>query len=605
MDDPGVSGYLPLRYLLTDTLVVRTSFDPLRIDSEHTIGGRAQRGMLAAALRRAGRDRDLHDWVIRGEQVRFATAHPRLEPGGDPASGEGPARAAVAYPAPAHLYTPGKDGDTIVDVFGDTDPATPYRAVRDPLTPDRSLRAVVNTTAERYLGRSRTGGTAHGVPFLTTSIDAGQVFEARWQLRAFDPTALERLAERIVAFLAEADGTLTLGSGGTRAHGGVHVAPVDPDRLVAPDRIARTQPPSWAAGSPIDLVLLSPALLTGADGEARPQALVPAVLDLFAERMPGTGVRVLADHVEAVLVGAYHRGYRGPMAQRWAARPGAVVRLRLNRDLVTDQVRDLEARPLGERVVDGHGQFALLSPPTESEPLAPAVVPLDGRGGRAAAAHTVRASDLRDGQLGALYDELLWNAALRPVRDHARALVLDSADLLTPLTSGLVGRLREVAAHPHRTPEAALAALEALIVGGPTTHTGTDPTGVRRAPHDRLARALARARLRHPGHRAPMTVRSWLTGPGGPGTVAWWVRNRPAPEHGTAYARAIAAVDLSLPDGLPPDGHPSGLSAPARAWERRAAPRLALALVSSWLAEVTRVLRVEQDGGRPDGGGPR
>ncbi|WP_285734179.1 hypothetical protein [Nocardiopsis sp. ATB16-24] len=605
MDDPGVSGYLPLRYLLTDTLVVRTSYDPLRIDSEHTLGGRAQRGMLAAALHRAGRDRELHDWVVRGEQVRFATAHPRLEQDGDPVPEEGPARAAVAYPAPAHLHTPGKDGDTIVDVFGDTDPTTPYQAVRDPLTPDRSLRAAVSTTTEQYLGRSRTDDTAHGVPFLATSVDAGQVFEARWQLRAPDPAALERLAERIVAFLAEAHGTLTLGSGGTRAHGGVHVTPVDPDRLVTPDRIARVRPPSWAAGSPLDLVLLSSALLTGADGEARPQALVPAVLDLFAARMPGTGVRVLADHVEAVLVGAYHRGYRGPMAQRWAARPGSVVRLRLDRDLDTGRVRDLEARPLGERVVDGHGQFALLSPPAGPEPLAPAVVPLHGRSGQAVTARTVSEPDLRHGRLRALYDELLWNAALRPVRDHARALALDSVDLLTPLTPGLVGRLREVAAPAHRTPEAALSALEGLLVGGAATCPGADPTGVRRAPHDRLVRALARARLRHPGHRGPVTVLSWLTGPGGPGTVAWWSRNRPDPEHDPAYAKAIAAVDLSLPDGLPPEDHPGGLSAPARAWERRAAPRLALVLVSSWLAEVTRVLRAEQDGGRPAGGGPR
>ncbi|NYH50739.1 hypothetical protein HNR06_000328 [Nocardiopsis arvandica] len=611
VDVLAVNGYLPLRLVLTDTLAVRTSFDPLRVDSEHTIGGRAQRGMLAAALRRAGRERELHDWVARGAQVRFAPAHPRLEPGADPGLPGAAPRAAVAYPAPAYLYTPGKDGDTAVDAFGDTDPATPYRAVRDPLTPDRSLRAAVRTTAEQYLGRPRTGEAARSAPFFTTSVDPGQVFEARWQLRAPDPDALERLAEGIAALLAEADGTLTLGSGGTRAHGGVHVAPVDPDRLLAPDRVDPVHARSWEAGTPVDLLLLSPALLVGADGQARPQALVPAVLDLLARRLPGVRAHVLASHVEAGLVGAYHRGYQGPMAQRWAARPGAVVRLRLDRDLTTDQARDLEAHPLGERVVDGHGQFTLLSPPPPGpEPLAPVAVPLAGRvpgtvplaDGRAVPVGEPPLPE-RDGPLRSLYDELLWNAAVEPVRDHARALARASAHRLDPLTPHLLGRLREATVHPHPTPENALAALERTVTAPSTGRTATGSADAHKAPYDRAVRALARARLVRPGGREPVTVQSWLEGLSARTSAAWWSDNRPDPVYSPAYARAIAAVDLSLPDGLPPDDHPSALSARAREWEGRAAPRLALTLVSSWLAEAARALRAEQDGGRPGGGG--
>ncbi len=604
MSESAVSGYLPLRYVLTDTLAVRTSFDPLRVDSEHSVSGRAQRGMLAAALRRAGRDRELHDWVARGEQVRFAPAHPLLEAG-------------AAHPAPAHLYTPGKDGDTTVDAFGPTDPATPYRAVRDPLTPDRSLRAAVRTTAEQYLGRPRTGDAPRGVPFLTTSIDPGQVFEARWQLRAPDHTALRELAERVAAFLAEADGTLTLGSGGTRAHGGVRVAPADPDRLLSPDRVEPAGPRSWAAGSPFDLLLLSPALLVGDDGQYRPAHLVPAVLDLLARRLPGARARVLASHAEAGLVGAYHRGYHGPMAQRWAARPGALVRLVLDCDLDTERVRDLEAHPLGERVVDGHGQFTLLSPPPPGpEPLAPLAAPLAGRApgtvaplaGRAPG--TVALPDGRaipasapfpqeDGQLRALYDALLWNAAAQPVRDHARSLARGSAHRLTPLTPSLLARLREVVTHPHSTPEDALAALERTVCGRAPGHTGT--AGTHKVLHDRAVRALDRARLARPGRDRPVTVRSWLGDLSG-GAEAWWRSNRPDPVHSPAYTRAVAAVDLSLPDGLPPGDQ--GLSVRARDWERRAAARLALVLVSSWLAEAARLPRAEQDGGRPGGGGP-
>ncbi|MFD3687922.1 hypothetical protein ACFWTE_24260 [Nocardiopsis sp. NPDC058631] len=619
MNPLPVSGYLPLRYVLTDSLAVRTSLDPLRIDSEHSISGRAQRGMLAAALQRAGRERDLHDWVARGDRLRFAPAYPRLEPGADPGLPGAcvPPRALVAYPAPAHLFTPGKDGDTTVDVFGDTDPATPYRAVRDHITLDRSLRAAVSTTAEQYLGRSRTGERAQGVPFFTTSLDPGQVFEARWQLLATDTASLRDLAERVVEVLAGADGTLTLGSGGTRAHGGVRVAPADPGRLLSPDRVAHLHARHWPPGAPVDLLLLSPALLVGAHGQASPGALVPAVLDLLARRLPGAGAQVLAGHVEAGLLGAYHRGYRGPMAQRWAARPGAVVRLRFDGGLSAGQARDLEAHPLGERVVDGHGQFTLLpAPPREPRPLAPTAVPL-AAGPRDAEppspdlrapapsdpAGTAPAVPEGEGPLAALYDQLLWNAASQPVRDHARALARDSARGLAPLTPSLLGRLREVVVHPHHTPDDALSALGRTVAGRAHGPADADRAGAHKVLHDRAARALARARLARPGRPGPVSVRSWLGSlAGGGAAVAWWRDNRPEPPHSTGYAHAIAAVDLSLPDGLPPHGHPSGLSDRARTWERRAAARLTLVLVSSWLAETARLLRSAQDGRHAPGG---
>jgi hypothetical protein len=666
------TGYLPLRYVLTDTLAVRTSLDPLRIDSEHSIGGRAQRGMLAAALRRAGRERELFDWVARGDRIRFAPAYPRLEPGADPGlpADSAPARALVAYPAPAHLYTPGKNGDTTVDVFAGTDPATPYRAVRGHVTLDRSLRAAVRTTAEQYLGRSRTGDRSQGVPFFATTVDPGQVFEARWQLLAADSGSLRDLAERVAEVLDEADGTLTLGSGGTRAHGGVGVAPADPHRLLSPDRVAHPHTRHWPPGAPLDLLLLSPALLVGEEGQSSPRALVPAVLDLLARRLPGSGARVLAHHVEAGLLGAYHRGYRGPMAQRWAAVPGAVVRLRLDGGLTADQARDLEAHPLGERVVDGHGQFTLLPvPPGGPRPLAPTAVPLAAApsAGRppacvppppapagavpaGPAAHAVPVTPVvseapatppvpvvpaapaapassvppavpeapavpavpavpaapavpgGEGGLEELYDELLWNAASRPVRDHARSLARDSARGLAPLTPSLLGRLREVVGHPHRTPEDALTALGRTVSG--RARGRADRAGTHKALHDRAVRALAGARLSRPGRPGPVSVQSWLGAlADGGAAAAWWRDNRPEPPDSPAYSRALAAVDLSLTDGLPPRDHPSGLSSRARVWERRAAPRLALLLASSWLSEAGRVLRAAQEGRHEPGGG--
>ncbi|WP_017589754.1 hypothetical protein [Nocardiopsis ganjiahuensis] len=615
MTPEPVSAYLPLRYVLSDSLAVRTSFDPLRVDSETTLSGRAQRGMLAAALRRAGLEDELTEWVARGEQVRFAPAHPRLEQHARDGV------QVVAHPPPAHLYTPGKDGDTLVDVFaeGADRPGVPYRAVRDPLTPDRSLRAAVRTTAERYLGRSRTGEPGQGVPFFTTSLDPGQVFEARWQLRGPDQAFLRELAERIVAVLGAAEGTLTLGSGGTRAHGGVVVEPVHPDRLLSPDRVERPRADrSRRAGQEIDLLLLSPALLVGAQGQERPHALVPAVRELLARRLPSTPVAVVAAHVEPVLLGAYHRAYRGPMAQRWAAAPGSVVRLRPGRDLTTGHVRHLEAHPLGERLVDGYGQFVLAAPPpSRPEPLSPPSEPVPAR-----RAGTVTLPDGRvlpepapldpgrDPELGALYDELLWNAAAPRVRGHARALAQASADTLPPLTPSLLGRLREVVAHPGRTADEALTVLGRTLAGAPPGAGGSAGPGQGRAAPkvlgERAVRALGRARLVRPGQARPVTVHAWLSGlSGGPAAVAWWSENRPRPVGDPAYARALAAVDLASPDGLPPTTRESGLSSCAESWESRASARLCLLLVSSWLAEAARVLRTEQAGTDRDGGGPR
>ncbi len=607
-----VSAYLPLRYVLADSLAVRTSFDPLRVDSETTVSGRAQRGMLAAALRRAGLEHELIEWVARGEQVRFAPAHPRLE------QHAWDGVQVVAHPPPAHLYTPGKDGDTLVDVFADgvDQPGVPYRAVRDPLTPDRSLRAAVRTTAERYLGRSRTDEPGQGVPFFTTSLDPGQVFEARWQLRGPDQTFLRDLAERIVSVLADADGTLTLGSGGTRAHGGVVVEPVHSDRLLSPDRVEWSGADRYRrAWQEIDLLLLSPALLVGAQGQDRPHALVPAVRELLARRLPHLPVTVVSAHVEPVLLGAYHRAYRGPMTERWAAAPGSVVRLRPARDLSTGLLRDLEAHPLGERLVDGYGQFVLVvPPPPRAQPLPPPSEPVPVR-----RAGTVTLPDGRvlpeptpldpgrDPELASLYDELLWNAAAHQVRGHARALAQGSADALAPLTPSLLGRLREAVTHPGRTADEALTVLGRTIAG-----TDPGPEEDRAAPkvlRDRAVRALARARLVRPGQTRPVTVHAWLSGlSGGSAALAWWRENRPSLVRDPDYARALAAVDLTSPDGLPPTTRESGLSSSAEAWERRSSARLSLLLVSSWLAEAARVLRTEQPGaGRTarDGGAPR
>ena len=196
--------------------------------------------------------------------------------------------------------------------------------------------------------------------------------------------------------------------------------------------------------------------------------------------------------------------------------------------------------------------------------------------------------------LAVLYDALLWNAAAQPVRDHARDLARASGATLAPLTPSLLGRLREVVAHPHRTADEALTVLH-------TTLTGNPGQGAHKVLRERAVRALERARLRRPGRGGRITVHRWLSDlTGGEGAVSWWRSHRPGDAPDSAYPRALAAVDLARPDGLPDLARDSGLSPRAEEWERRAAPRLSLLLVSSWMAEAARVLRTA-----PDGGGTR
>lgn len=656
--DLSVSAYLPLRYVLTDTVAVRTRRDPLQVDTDLTVSGRAQRGMLAAVLQRAGREEALHAWVARGHQVCFATAHPRLEPGGveDGTPHPDPETVRVACPAPANLYTPGKDGTTLVDVFGPTDPSVPYKAVREPLTPDRVLRARVRTTSERFL--ARPGRHTPGGPFHTTALDAGQVFEARWHLRGPDTAALESLAHDLLDTLDRAGGALTLGSGGTRAHGGVRVEPAEPARLLSPDRVRlpwpeRAVPP----GGTLDLLLLSPALVVGAHGGASPRSLVAEVAGLCGRVLPEAGIEVGAAHVESALVGAYHRGYHGPMAQRRAAAPGAVVRLSTRTGLSTEQVRGLEAHHVGERAVEGYGQFTLLPPPPEEPlPLPPTVTPvartapepseahtavsvtggpgvapgprgtvfeegpsvtpetpvdLGKAGGEPASATRVplpgghapssdlpaehgtpahgtgppEAADPWDRPLRTLYDALLWDAARPVVRAHARACARSCEHRLTPLTPGLLDRLRATLTRPDHTPRGSLADLARAV-------SGSDG-----ALSAKAVRALEHARPTGADRTGSVTAHDWLTLPSDPDTVAaWWADHRPAPDADPDYAAALAAVDLDLADGRPPA--PGELSARARDWEHRAAARLVRAHLVAWMTEAARLLRT-RGGVRP------
>ncbi|MFC3994477.1 hypothetical protein ACFOVU_01010, partial [Nocardiopsis sediminis] len=360
-------AYLALRYVLTESLVVRSRYDPLRITTDPVISGRAQRGMLAAALRHAGRDDLVEGWIARGDSIRFAPAFPRLED----TSG-----AAMTVPAPRCWHThvpPGDDLQELADlVAAPGAPGIAYRSLGGLVTPDLAHRAVPLTRTEQYLGVARGDAGRNAMPFFTTSLEPGQVFEARWQLRAATGADLRVLAGRVLDVLAAADGLLSLGSGGSRAHGGgIRITPAQggAEPLVA-DRVDSGRGP-WLRGRSRDLLVLAPALIDDDLGRPSPGSLRAAAAATFHAVLGPGAAEVTGAHIDQQVVGAYHRMYRGPMAERWAVAPGSLVRLRALRDLSLDEIRAVEARPLGRRAADGHGAAALL-------PIAePAGVPAD------------------------------------------------------------------------------------------------------------------------------------------------------------------------------------------------------------------------------------
>lgn len=591
-----VTGYLPLRLLLTDTAVLRTGFNPLHVTSEPYVPGRALRGMVAAALARRGRHDLVDAWVARGDQVRFTPALPRLE---DRAVGGAPL-AAFPTPAALHVTKPANEDASlfIVDTLAGSGTSHATKRLGGFVTPSLEHTAEVATTTEQYLGRSRGGRNPQGVPYLTTMIDAGQVFETRWQLRADTRDDLARLARQIIAILAETDGTLVLGTGGTRAHGGgvsITLAPgTDPEHPVVPDRLYPSR--AWPEGECRDLVLLGPALLTDQHGETRPEALGPAVADLVERALGPDTAQVAGVVVDRCRVENYHRRYTSPMTARWAASPGSMVRLRSLRDITSEQVRALETQPVGGRAADGCGCFVLRPLPEEGRrrPERTSCCPAERPAGQQNSEDTPEALStmvsLPEGrsvplptgwppttiddapqEVVTLFHDLLAGAAAEPVRAHARALAERAALDKLP-TPSLLGRLREVATLPS-TPMGTLAAMHSAAHGF--------------APHAR--EAVEKPVIPHGDER--VSLATWLE-KAAENPVTWWRRHGP---DDATLAKALAPVDLtrSAEDHSP-------LTAAARDWLTSAgtAAELTRLLITTWLTESARRKRAAADTGQ-------
>ncbi|GLU49429.1 hypothetical protein [Nocardiopsis ansamitocini] len=600
-------GYLPLRILLTESLVVRTRFDPMSITTDTVISGRAQRGMLAAALPRNRHDELIDAWIARGEAIRFAPAFPRLE-----AAEKQPV---ATVPAPLSLSGEKKPEDTdkraLVDrlVQEPGASAVPLRALTGTITPDFRHLVTPMTSTEQYLGVERTGQLQPGVPFITTSLDPGQVFEARWRLSAGSPDELEALAGDILGVLAGREGRLSLGSGGTRAHGGgVRVTCAAPSGTghTVMDRTSHART-VWRAGTDRFLVLLAPALLTDGAGVHNPLVFAKHALEVVRSLLgrEREAVVPVGSYVEPRIVGAYHRLYHGPMAERRAAAPGSVLRLRACRDIGISEIRALEDIQLGERAVDGFGAFVLLPPPHDEAVLKANRKPVPACEQAPRGASPRRRVLLADGTgvdveediadgtalrpgsgtpLSTLYDAMLWQAVAEPVRARARDL---AAGMVGTLTPSLLGRLREIAAAPvapEGNEDAARTTLKrlALAVTSDKPEASLGAVSPFKPFTSSALAAVETAKVTL--YKEKTSVQNWLCQTA-KDPAASWTNNK---AQGTELAKAINTVDLAGGSVRDASGE---LSTAAQKWlsDPAVLARLSLLLITTWLAERTRI----------------
>ncbi|MDS1270693.1 hypothetical protein RIF23_10320 [Lipingzhangella sp. LS1_29] len=586
------TGYLALRMLLTETAVLRNRFTPLHVASEQVIPGRVQRGMLAAALHRADQAHLIHDWVAKGEAIRFGPALPFVE--------SSPGHGSIAVPTPAALHyrtvadIPNQEVYELVDMLSlrrghaggitpeNTDPGKRLRGYILP----RDLRAPVSVTThtERYLGTGRGGEPLQGVPFLTTMLDAGQVFEARWRLCAETEQALQDRAGKVLAVLERSAGSLVLGTGSTRAHGGrPQIMPVADGPLVR-DRIEAAE--NWPAGEARDLVLLSPALVADHNGEPRPGCLAGAVATLCKQVLGDAGaVKQVGEVVESEPVEVYHRMYRSAMACRWAAAAGSVVRLEARRHIPAAQVRELESQPVGQRRVDGHGCFVLLKSASRvhgtdlwqqksTRPAARLRLP-DG---------TEPPGDVSDpgDEVAALRHRMLSHAVAEPLRARARELAAHATQLPSP---SLLGRLREVVAQaapggdgqqPHWGVLRRLAAVAAGEQAAAAPH---------KAFTDKAKGETGKATITA-DNSVQHRLTEWLGQAADPEEQERWWRDFVSQR---AIVDAVAAVDLDRPaDNM-------RISPTAQQWLADHRLWMIRLLLGTWLAEAARRRRLQDD----------
>jgi len=219
------------------------------------------------------------------------------------------------------------------DEYEETEDARP-----DAVLLDVPLIVSVHTSRDRAKGRATAEA---GAVFRYEALPAGL------RLAGAILCGSAEDAERIAGLLGD---ELSLGKSRSAGYGRVRV-----DDVQVLDSWAEAQGGgAVVAGAEVRLTLLSDAVMLDSDG-APADTVGPAELpDPFR-----TALRPARSFVERRAVGAFNRKWGLPTDQAYAVSAGSVFVFTAQADIPATAVRDLEARGVGERRVDGFGRVVV------------------------------------------------------------------------------------------------------------------------------------------------------------------------------------------------------------------------------------------------------
>lgn len=488
------------RALITDGPAV----SPRTLDH---LPGPAVRGMLAAAC-----TAEEIEVLIAGGDLWSAPGLPVMS---TPAPYD-PSRhlPVVAYPTARTSLIASEDGlDSVVDArtVRTDDPDVRYVSaptltvsVPDPDTTDvLSQPAIPPTSTHQRLHRSRIAGAAPG-PFTETVLEPGTSFRIRFRIPDHVPDP-DVVVDTLVEVLDRPG--LRIGSGAHGAYGGDLTVLTSPERSNRPWDVAS---PDTAAGVPVHLVLVTPAVIrhphTGEhDPSALPGVLAGSLTDTLSAAA-GDRVQVTVTgpppSVGAVRVGGFHRGYRGLRPEHWAAAAGSVVTVTTDVPVAGRIWDRAVSERVGERCVDGFGLLRIDSTPTLWEGVAaPVYTGADRTAVRLADGAAAPESDFTDPQVHLLRHNIFRTGSEISVADLAMLLARNT---LNPPRNHTLSRIREVLRSASWDREAAAADLAAVRTLLSSWASSTEDADLRPA-----AEAVSGCRISLGGNNS-WTLQQWL-----------------------------------------------------------------------------------------------
>jgi CRISPR-associated protein Csx10 len=356
---PSVSEemiFLPFRLKLRAPCILSApASDPNTTKSLDYIPGATLRGAIAAALVRHGAtDADLIKILVSGD-VRFLNATPNVG-----------VRRSIP---PSILWRRDKDaaksdsaanpGFDMQRLFGGTGHQTDYQ--RQPLSSrfyeqsgSQYVSATTRTGMRVHQQRHRETGHAsagNSTVFVYEAIEPGQTFTGCVAVHNCDDHIIDLLTRAVSE-------PMWLGRSRRIGYGGDPVV-VEPSEWDARTETGRKPLLKIASGEKFEILLTSDAVVRNPNtGEFDPFALQRIIEKRFA-----TSATVKATCVKTSTTSGYNRLWRSELPTITVVASGSTVWLQAERTITAEEVRQLQARPIGERTAEGMGCFMIANYP--------------------------------------------------------------------------------------------------------------------------------------------------------------------------------------------------------------------------------------------------